>query len=151
MFGGDLTCCARGHPDYVCDREALVKPMLGLFVEIYERHRNPRDGAAETLDGSLKVKLAPPKEMGGSGDGNLLLDWAWASAWTWAAFAGSSSSKQIFPPCALASPTFRTKIGATPFTSQCAGVVVFASTSGDDRETTATCTKHVDQPVLFIL
>ncbi|MDF2233299.1 organic hydroperoxide resistance protein [Albimonas sp. CAU 1670] len=29
-----------------------------------------RDGAAETLDGSLKVKLAPPKEMGGSGDGN---------------------------------------------------------------------------------
>ena len=47
VFGGDLTCCARGHPDHVCDREALVKPMLGLFVEIYERHRNPRDGMPE--------------------------------------------------------------------------------------------------------
>ena len=47
VFGGDLTCCARGHPDHVCDREALVKPMLGLFVEIYERHRNPRDGVPE--------------------------------------------------------------------------------------------------------
>ena len=50
VFGGDLTCCARGHPDHVCDREALVKPMLGLFVEIYTRHRNPRgpgDGVPE--------------------------------------------------------------------------------------------------------
>ena len=99
-----------------------------------------RDSSVGTING-----------LGGSGDGNLRLDWAWASAWTWAAFAGSSSSKQIFPPCALASPTFSTKMGATPFTSQCAGVVVFASTSGEDLETTATCTKHVDQPVLFIL
>ncbi|MBC9209348.1 organic hydroperoxide resistance protein [Roseomonas aerophila] len=29
-----------------------------------------RDGRARTQDGSLDVKLAPPKEMGGSGDGN---------------------------------------------------------------------------------
>ena len=29
-----------------------------------------RDGTAETADGALKVKLATPKEMGGSGDGN---------------------------------------------------------------------------------
>jgi lipoyl-dependent peroxiredoxin len=29
-----------------------------------------RDGTAETSDGALKVKLATPKEMGGSGDGN---------------------------------------------------------------------------------
>lgn len=29
-----------------------------------------RDGRATTKDGSLDVKLAPPKEMGGSGDGN---------------------------------------------------------------------------------
>ena len=29
-----------------------------------------RDGRATTKDGALDVKLAPPKEMGGSGDGN---------------------------------------------------------------------------------
>jgi osmotically inducible protein OsmC len=29
-----------------------------------------RDGAAQTSDGAFKVKLAVPKEMGGSGDGN---------------------------------------------------------------------------------
>src|SRR5688572_29712793 len=29
-----------------------------------------RDGAAETTDGAFKVKLAVPKEMGGSGGGN---------------------------------------------------------------------------------
>ena len=60
VFGGDLTCCARGHPDHVCDREALVKPMLGLFVEIYERHRNPRDGAAETYQSPNSVIRTTP-------------------------------------------------------------------------------------------
>ena len=29
-----------------------------------------RDGNSATLDGALAVTLAPPKEMGGSGDGN---------------------------------------------------------------------------------
>lgn len=29
-----------------------------------------RDGAARTADGSLDVKLASPKELGGNGDGN---------------------------------------------------------------------------------
>jgi Ohr subfamily peroxiredoxin len=29
-----------------------------------------RDGRATTKDGTLDVKMAPPKEMGGSGDGN---------------------------------------------------------------------------------
>jgi lipoyl-dependent peroxiredoxin len=28
-----------------------------------------RDGSSKTDDGKLQVKLAPPKEMGGNGDG----------------------------------------------------------------------------------
>ena len=46
VFGGDLTCCRLGHPDAMpCDREALVRPMLGLFYEIYRDRRGPRRAA----------------------------------------------------------------------------------------------------------
>ena len=48
VFDGDLTCCRLGHPDAMpCDREALVRPMLGLFHEIYRnRHGSRRDAWA---------------------------------------------------------------------------------------------------------
>lgn len=48
VFGCNLSCCRLGHPDAMpCDREALVRPMLGLFHEIYrERHGSRRDAWA---------------------------------------------------------------------------------------------------------
>lgn len=43
VFGGELTCCRLGHKKGdPCDREELMLPMLGLFMELY---RN-RDGAS---------------------------------------------------------------------------------------------------------
>ena len=41
VFSGELSCCRHGHPDaQTCDREELVLPMLGLFIEIYRTRRN---------------------------------------------------------------------------------------------------------------
>ena len=42
VFSGELSCCRHGHPDaQTCDREELVLPMLGLFIEIYRVARRP--------------------------------------------------------------------------------------------------------------
>ena len=41
VFHGDMTCCKMGHNNGTtpCDQEKLVKPMLGLLVELYrDRH-----------------------------------------------------------------------------------------------------------------
>ena len=41
VFSGELSCCRHGHPGaQTCDREELVLPMLGLFIEIYRTRRN---------------------------------------------------------------------------------------------------------------
>ena len=48
-----------GHPDaQPCDREALVRPMLGLFYEIYRDRHGSRKKAWEVLEPRLK-KLYP--------------------------------------------------------------------------------------------
>ena len=65
VFGGGLTCCTRCHPDGVCDKEALVLPMLGLFVELYEnRHRDGKVVSLSSLesagDGAADV-VTPPE------------------------------------------------------------------------------------------
>ena len=52
VFHGDMTCCKMGHNNGTtpCDQEKLVKPMLGLLVELYrDRHD---DAAARTNAGS---------------------------------------------------------------------------------------------------
>ena len=59
VFGGNLTCCRLGHPGaQPCDREALVRPMLGLFYEIYRDRHGSRKKAWEVLEPRLK-KLYP--------------------------------------------------------------------------------------------
>ena len=59
VFGGNLTCCRLGHPGaQPCDREALVRPMLGLFYEIYRERHGSRKKAWEVLEPRLK-KLYP--------------------------------------------------------------------------------------------
>jgi len=44
VFSGGLTCCGLNHPDGMpCDKEALMLPMLGLFIEIYAQRGAKRD------------------------------------------------------------------------------------------------------------
>ena len=45
VFHGDMSCCKMGHNNGTtpCDREKLVKPILGLLVELYrDRHEDAR-------------------------------------------------------------------------------------------------------------
>ena len=72
VFGGNLTCCRLGHPDATpCDREALVRPMLGLFHEIYlNRHGSRRDAwaALEPRISTLAPRSFDWKHTGVDGD-----------------------------------------------------------------------------------
>ena len=44
---------------------------VNVLYKTHAKATGGRDGTAETLDGSLKVKLSTPKELGGAGgDGN---------------------------------------------------------------------------------
>ena len=60
VFHGDMTCCKMGHNNGTtpCDQEKLVKPMLGLLVELYrDRHDDAAARviwkAVESVDGEL--------------------------------------------------------------------------------------------------
>lgn len=44
--------------------------MTKILYETTATATGGRDGRARTVDGSFEVKLATPKELGGSGDGN---------------------------------------------------------------------------------
>ena len=45
IFEGEMTCCRQCHPGgRPCDKESLVAPLLGMWYDLYERHR------AKTLD-----------------------------------------------------------------------------------------------------
>ena len=42
------SCCKLGHPDAMpCDREALVRPMTGLFHEIYRNRHGSRQPSSK--------------------------------------------------------------------------------------------------------
>ena len=58
VFHGDMTCCKMGHNNGTtpCDQEKLVKPMLGLLVELYrDRHD---DAAARVIWNAIEPNLA---------------------------------------------------------------------------------------------
>ncbi|CAH0367402.1 unnamed protein product [Pelagomonas calceolata] len=60
VFGGDLTCCAKCHPDgQACDKELLVLPMLGLFDEIYRDRNGTKADAWTTIERRGLDKLYP--------------------------------------------------------------------------------------------
>ena len=60
VFGGDLTCCAKCHPDgQACDKELLVLPMLGLFDEIYRDRNGAKADAWTTIERRGLDKLYP--------------------------------------------------------------------------------------------
>ena len=49
-FGGEFTCCARGHDDGgSCDREALMLPLLGIWAEVYRGRKDARRKAYKAL------------------------------------------------------------------------------------------------------
>ncbi len=57
VFHGEMTCCKMGHNNGTtpCDREKLVKPMMGLLVELYrDRHE---DAAARTIWDAIEPNL----------------------------------------------------------------------------------------------
>ena len=58
VFHGEMTCCSLGHRKgtVTCDREKLVKPMLGLLVELYrDRHDDP---AARAIWDAIEPNLS---------------------------------------------------------------------------------------------
>lgn len=63
VFDGQLTCCERGHEgqDY-CDREKLVKPLLGLFGSLHRRMLGLRDSASQ-VHGDVSARRRLPAAL----------------------------------------------------------------------------------------
>ena len=58
VFGGEMTCCRLGHAGGTrpCDKERLVIPMLGLFLELYA-DADAGDAAAAEMLRALEAHL----------------------------------------------------------------------------------------------